>query len=68
MGKTILIQITDEGMKVETSGFGGPGCLKETDKLTEGMRGDGLDVKMTGYKPTKDMGGTGVATKEKVSQ
>lgn len=42
MVKKIIIEITPEGMSVETAGFKGKSCLNEVDKLLESMSEDGI--------------------------
>ena len=55
MSKRIKVIITDDGMNMETSGFAGKACLKEAQEVTDGMRGDGLDVTMQEWRPKAEM-------------
>jgi hypothetical protein len=56
MSKKMHIRITDDGMMMETSGFGGKGCLKAAKDLDDAMRADGVDARMVDMKPTQEMG------------
>ena len=56
--KRILIKIGDKGSTVTTEGFSGKACLKEVEKLTEGLKKYGLKVDTTSITPTAEMSQT----------
>lgn len=52
--KSVLIEVTKDGIKLKTEGFVGEECIKEVDKVIEILKNLGVDAKTLKIQKTEE--------------